>query len=68
MQIIRPRILVLLVRTERAHVARRVVDKPVPDHLILTLEPLAVHGPRTPCNRTEMGSVLGMHICMGTGR
>jgi hypothetical protein len=62
LQIIRPGVLVLLVRTERAHVARRVVDKPVPDHLILTLE-----RPRTPCNRTEMGPVLGMHICMGTG-
>lgn len=62
LEIIRSRILVLLVETEWTDITRRVVYKTVPHHLVLTLEAFAAYRPWTVLYRAEMRSVLGVHI------
>jgi hypothetical protein len=65
LQIIRPRILVLLVETEWADITRRVVYKTVPHHLVLTFESFAAYRSWTILYRTEMRPVLGVYIGVG---
>lgn len=67
LEIIRPRILVLLVETEWTDITWRVVYKTVSHHLVLTLEPFAAYRSWTVLYRTEMRPVLGVHIGVGAG-
>lgn len=64
LEIIRPRVFILLVRTKRTCIARRVVNKSMPDHLILALKTLAPNAPRAPFNRAEVGAFLRVRIDM----
>lgn len=57
----------LLVQTEWAYVTGGVVDKSVPDHLVLTLKSLATHSSRAALNGAEVGTVIGVHGRVGTG-
>lgn len=54
----------LLLWTKRTDVSRGVVDKSVPNHLVLAFKPLATDTPGTAFNWTEVGSILRMDICM----
>lgn len=67
LKIIWPRILVLLIGTEGADIAWRVMDQTMSHHLILAFKPFPACTARTAVYGTEMGSVLGMHVCMGAG-
>jgi hypothetical protein len=64
LQIVRPRIPVLLVRTERADITRRVMDQPMPYHFILSLETLPSDSSRAVFDRAIMGPTLRMNICV----
>lgn len=55
----------LLVGTERTHVAWGVVHQAMSHHFILTLEAFPTHTPRTAIYRTEMRPVLRVDIGMG---
>lgn len=52
----------LTLRTEGTDVARRFVDEPVADHLVLPLEPFAALGARAVRLRAVMRTVLGVHV------
>lgn len=64
LQIIRPWISMLLLRTKRANISRRVMHKTMSNHLILALEALSTNTPRAAWNRTIVRTLLGMYICM----
>lgn len=64
LKIVRPRIFVLLIWTERTDVARGVVHEAMSHHFILALESFPADSTGTSFLRTEMWSVLGMHVCM----
>ncbi|OWP00770.1 hypothetical protein B2J93_8461 [Marssonina coronariae] len=62
LKVIRAWILVLSVRAEGTHVAGRVVDEAVPDHLVFSLEPLPALASGAAFDAAVVGAVLGMYI------
>lgn len=57
LQVIRSRILMLLIRTKRTHIARRPMHKTVADHFIFPFETSATHTVDTPFDRTIVWSI-----------
>lgn len=55
----------LAIRTERAHITRTLMNKPMPDHLVLPLESFAAFTARTLLDRTVVRSQIGVHILVG---
>lgn len=64
LKIVWSRVFMLLVRAERTDVARRVVHQTMSHHFVLALEAFPAGSTRTSFDRTEMRSVLGMHVGM----
>ena len=64
MKIVGSRVFVLLVRTERAGVARGAVDETVAHHFVFAFEAFSAVGARTSTYWTEVRAVLGVHICV----
>lgn len=63
LQVVGARVLVLAVAgAEGAHVARRVVHQPVPDHLVLALEAAPAHAPRAVRHRAVVRPRLRVHV------
>jgi hypothetical protein len=62
LKIIWPWVLVLLIRAERTHVAGRVMDKAMPDHLVLPLEALATYASWTGLDGAEVWSAGGVDV------
>jgi len=56
LEVVWPRVFVFPIWTKGADIARRVVDKPVPDHFIFTLEPLPPFASWAPLYGAVMGS------------
>lgn len=54
----------LLIRTERTHVARRVMHKTMSHHFIFTFKSFPTYTARTAIYGTEVWSILRMHIGM----
>lgn len=52
----------LLLRTERTHVAGRLMDETMTDHLVLPLETLPPHTARTVLDRAIVRATRGMHV------
>jgi len=64
LKIIRSRILVLSVRTERTDVSRRVMHKSMSDHLILSLEPFTAFSAWAALYRTVVRAIRRVNIGM----
>jgi hypothetical protein len=64
LEIVGPRILVLPIRTKRTDIARRIVDKPMPNHLIFSLKAFAALTARTARNGAIVRSGGGVNIRM----
>lgn len=64
LEVVRTRISVLLVRTEGADVARRIVNQTVPNHLVFPFESIATWPSWAAWLGTEMRSKLGMDVFM----
>lgn len=64
LEIVWPRIFMLLIGTKRADIARRAVHQTMADHLVLALEAFPPNTTRAAGNRAEVWSFLGMNICM----
>lgn len=64
LQILRPRIFVLSIRTERTYITGRIVNKTMANHLILTLETLSSWPSRTSDNWTKVRTIRRMYIRM----
>lgn len=64
LQIVRPRILVLSVRTKRTHVPRTRMHETMPYHLVLALEALSTFGTRASRNGAVVRARLGVDICV----
>lgn len=67
LEIIRSRILVSLIRTERTYVSGRIVHKTVTDHLVFSLEALSALRARTALYGTIVWPELRVDICVGAG-
>jgi hypothetical protein len=57
----------LLIGTERTHIAWRIMHQAMAHHFILALESFPAYASWTTIYGTEMRSVLGMHVGMGAG-
>lgn len=64
LEIIRPGILVLLIRTEWTDITRRIMHQAMPHHFIFALEAFPTHATWTAFYRTEMRPLLGMDVRM----
>ena len=62
LQVIWPGIFVLLVETERAHVAWRCMNETMPNHLILPPETLATWSPSTTFFKVKVRSCVRVNI------
>jgi hypothetical protein len=64
LQIIRSRILVFAIRTERTHIARRLMHEAVTYHFVFALEAFSAFGARTAGDGAVVGSILRVDVCV----
>jgi hypothetical protein len=55
------------IRTKGTDIARRIVHEAMPDHLVLTFEPLATFAAGAAWYRAVVWSILAVDIGMGAG-
>lgn len=65
LQVVRPRILMLPLRTKRTSITWALMHKSVPYHLILSFEAFAAFGTRAAGKRAVMRARGGVDICVG---
>lgn len=64
LEIIWPRIPMLLAWTKWTYIPRGIMNEPMSNHFVFALESSATRAAQTSFNWTEMRSILRMYICM----
>ena len=64
LQVIRSRVSMLAIWTERAHITRTLMNEPMPDHLVLPFEAFAAFAARALLHWTVVRPQVRVHILM----
>ena len=67
LQVVRSRVLVFSIGAERTHIARRIMYKAMPYHLVLAFEALSAFAAWTARDGAIMWAVLRMYVRMRAG-